>query len=91
MALRASTILFIALCGLLVGIKILFDFYPGELPIRGQAAAFTWPVVGGIILLAALGLLANRAAQLPDGDCPHFPPAGQIGFAHACALFRHRS
>ena len=66
MAPRASTLLFIALCGLLAGIKLLFDFYPGELPIRGQAAAFTWPVVGGVMLIAALGLLANRAAQLPD-------------------------
>ena len=66
MTLRASTILFIAVCGLLVGIKLLFDLYPGQFPAREQAAAFTWPLVAGIIAIGIAGLFANRAAQLPD-------------------------
>jgi hypothetical protein len=66
MTLRASTILFIAMCGLLVGIKVLFDLYPGDFPAREQAAAFTWPLVAGIIAIGIAGLFANRAARLPD-------------------------
>jgi hypothetical protein len=56
-----STIAALAASLLLVGIKLLFDLYPGDFPLGGQAKAFTWPVVGGIILIGLLGLLAERA------------------------------
>ena len=64
--LRPSTYLFAALSLTLVAIKLLFDHYPGDFPLRDQAAAFTWPLVGGIIVLGFLGLLADRASRLPD-------------------------
>ena len=51
---------------MLVAIKLLFDFYPGEYPVRGQAAAFTWPLVAGVVLIAVLGLLADRALRFPE-------------------------
>ena len=46
---------------LLVAIKLLFDFYPGDFPVKGQAQAFTWQIVGGVILLALAGLFAERS------------------------------
>ena len=53
---RPSTIAALAASLLLVGIKVLFERYPGEFPARGQAEAFTWLLVGGVILI---GLLAR--------------------------------
>lgn len=58
--LSRSQLTFGAAALLLVAIKLLFDFYPGDFPVKGQAAAFTWPIVLGIILLGFLGLLAER-------------------------------
>ena len=58
--LKRSTAAFAVCAGLLIAIKLLFDFYPGEFPVKDQAAAFTWPVVLGIILLGAAGLFAER-------------------------------
>ncbi len=63
---RPSTVLFIAVSLVLVGIKLLFDFYPGDFPAREQAQAFTWTLVGSILLIGFLGLLADRASGLPD-------------------------
>src|SRR5687767_13207838 len=63
---RPSTLAFLATCAMLVAIKQLFDFYPGDYPVRGQAAAFTWPLVGAVILIASLGLLADRALRFPE-------------------------
>lgn len=63
---RRSTIAF-AVCSLaLVAIKLLFDLYPGDFPVRGQAEAFTWPVVGAVILIGLVGLLADRSTGFPD-------------------------
>jgi hypothetical protein len=64
--LTPSTFVFVGLALTLVGIKLLFDFYPGDFPHRSQAQAFTWPLVGGMILFAICGLLCERAARLPD-------------------------
>jgi hypothetical protein len=64
--LRPSTWLFGALSLALIAIKLLFDNYPGDFPLRDQAAAFSWPIVGGIIVLGLVGLLADRASGLPD-------------------------
>src|SRR5262245_16741608 len=66
---RPSTIAALAASLLLVGIKLLFELYPGEFPGKGQAEAFTWPVVGAIILIGVLGLLAERALSA-DGRFP---------------------
>jgi hypothetical protein len=63
---RRSTVVFIGTCLVLVAIKLLFDNYPGDFPVRGQAEAFTWPLVGAIILIGALGLLAERSIGFPD-------------------------
>jgi hypothetical protein len=63
---RKSNLAFIASCLLLVAIKLLFQFYPGDFPVKGPAEAFTWPLVAGIILIGALGLLAERSAGFPD-------------------------
>src|SRR6185295_11408635 len=63
---RPSTRLYFACFALLVLIKLLFDYYPGDFPARGQAAAFTWPIVLGISLLAFLGFFADRASGLPE-------------------------
>lgn len=63
---RPSSWLFGALSLVLIAIKLLFDHYPGDFPLRDQAAAISWPIVGGIIVLGLLGLLADRAARLPD-------------------------
>src|SRR5262245_30486261 len=57
---------FIALSGLMVAIKLLFDNYPYDFPARDQASAFTWPVVLGIIGLGALGFAADRALAMPE-------------------------
>ncbi len=51
-----STFVFALLALTLVGIKLLFDFYPGGFPHESQAQAFTWPLVGGMIAFAAVGL-----------------------------------
>ena len=64
--LTPSTFAFVGLALALVGIKLLFDYYPGDFPHRSQAEAFTWPLVGGIIAIALAGILADRAAGLPD-------------------------
>jgi hypothetical protein len=61
-----STLAFALLALTLVGIKLLFDFYPGDFPLKSQAEAFTWLLVGGMIAFAAVGLLCDRAAGLPD-------------------------
>ena len=53
---RPSTWLFAALSLLMVAIKLLFDHYPGDFPLRDQAAAFSWPIVGGIVQLPPIGL-----------------------------------
>ena len=63
---RRSTLAFLAVAAVLVAIKLLFDFYPGDYPVRGQAAAFTWPLVGGVLLIGLLGLLADRALKFPE-------------------------
>lgn len=63
---RKSTLAFVGTCLVLVAIKLLFDYYPGDFPVRGQTEAFTWPLVGGVILLGALGLLAERSLGWPD-------------------------
>lgn len=63
---RRSTLLFIAVSLVLVGIKLLFDYYPGDYPGRSQAAAFTWPLVAGILAIGVAGFFADRAARLPD-------------------------
>jgi hypothetical protein len=66
---RPSTIVALAASLLLVGIKVLFERYPGEFPARGQAEAFTWLLVGGVILIALLGLLAEQPLSA-DGRFP---------------------
>lgn len=63
---RKSNIAFALCCLVLIAIKLLFDQYPGEYPVKSQAAAFTWPVVAGIMALGYLGMLAERALRLPD-------------------------
>ena len=63
---RRSAGAFAACCLALVAIKLLFDLYPGDFPVRGQAEAFTWPLVGGIILIGLLGLLADRSIGFPE-------------------------
>ena len=63
---RRSTLAFLACASALVAIKLLFDLYPGDYPVRGQAAAFTWPVVGAILLIGLAGLFAERSVGLPD-------------------------
>lgn len=63
---RRSTLAFGATALVLVAIKLLFDLYPGDYPVRGQAEAFTWPVVGAILLIGLIGLAAERALGFPD-------------------------
>jgi hypothetical protein len=63
---RRSNLAFMASALLLVAIKSLFDLYPGDFPVKGQAEAFTWPLAGGIILIGWLGLLCERALRFPD-------------------------
>src|SRR5262245_55680198 len=58
---RPSTIAFLTASLLLVGVKLLFEFYPGDFPVKGQAEAFTWPLISGVILIGLLGLLADRS------------------------------
>jgi hypothetical protein len=66
---RPSAIAFLAAALLLVGVKLLFALYPGDFPVKGQAEAFTWPLIGGVILLGLLGLLADRSLSA-DGRFP---------------------
>src|SRR5262245_11844739 len=56
---RPSVIAFAVCSLLLVGIKLFFELYPGDFPVKGQAEAFTWLVVGGVIFIGLLGLLAD--------------------------------
>ncbi|MBV9571254.1 MAG: hypothetical protein JO056_08445 [Alphaproteobacteria bacterium] len=49
---RRSTLLLAGASLVLVAIKLLFQFYPGQYPIKSQAAAFSWPLVGGILVSA---------------------------------------
>jgi hypothetical protein len=63
---RRSALAFAATAFVLVAIKLLFDHYPGDYPVRGQAEAFTWPLVAGIVLIGALGLLADRSLRFPE-------------------------
>ena len=46
---RRSTLAFLGTSLVLVAIKLLFDLYSGDYPVRGQAEAFTWPLVGAIL------------------------------------------
>lgn len=61
-----SSFVFVGSALTLVGIKLLFDYYPGGFPHQSQAEAFTWPLVGGMIAFGLIGLLADRASGLPD-------------------------
>jgi len=61
-----STLAFLALAATLVALKLLFDLYPGAFPDQSQAQAFTWPLVTGMIVFAAIGLFCDRSAGLPD-------------------------
>lgn len=63
---RRSTIAFVAVGLVLVAIKLLFEYYPGDFPVRGQAEAFTWPLIGAILAIGLAGLLAERASGFPD-------------------------
>ena len=63
---RRSTLAFAACALSLVAIKLLFALYPGDFPVRGQAEAFSWPIVGAILLIGWLGLLAERSVGFPD-------------------------
>ena len=63
---RRSNIAFLACAAALVAIKLLFELYPGDFPVKEQAEAFTWPLVGGIVLVGWLGLLAERSLRFPD-------------------------
>jgi hypothetical protein len=64
--LKRSTVLFGALSLGLVIIKVGLQFLLTDLPLRDQAAAFTWPLVLSIIAIGFLGLLADRASGFPD-------------------------
>lgn len=66
---RSSTLAFTFASLLLLGIKLLFQSYPGDFPGKGQAEAFTWPFVGGVIVIGLLGLLSDRSLSADD----HFP------------------
>jgi len=63
---RRSTIAFIATGLLFIVITLLFQYYPGDFPVRGQTEAFTWPLVGAILLLGTLGRCAERSIGFPD-------------------------
>jgi hypothetical protein len=63
---RRSTLLFIATSLVMIGIKLFFDNYSGDFPLPEQAAAFTWPLVLGMVAFGLAGLFADRAAGLPD-------------------------
>jgi hypothetical protein len=63
---RGSMIAFLGTCLLFVAIKLLFDHYPGDFPVKGQTQAFTWPLVGGIVVIGVLGLLAERSLRWPE-------------------------
>lgn len=63
---RRSTLAFLATGLVLVAIKLLFDLYPGDYPVRGQAEAFGWPLVGAILLIGLFGLVAERMLRFPD-------------------------
>lgn len=63
---RRSNIAFAATALVLIALKLLFDFYPGDYPVRGQAEAFSWPFVAGILTIGLLGLFAERATGLAD-------------------------
>jgi hypothetical protein len=64
--LKRSTILFGVLSLALIAIKVLLLFALTDVPLRGQAEAFTWPLVSSIIAIGFLGLLADRASGFPD-------------------------
>jgi hypothetical protein len=63
---RCSTVLFAILSLSLVAIKLLLDLALTDLPLRDQAAAFTWTLVLAIIAIGFAGLLADRASGFPD-------------------------
>ncbi len=63
---RRSLWLFVAVSLVLVALKLLFEFYPGDYPIKAQALAFSWPLVLGIIAIGFLGLMADGASGLPN-------------------------
>jgi membrane protease YdiL (CAAX protease family) len=63
---RRSTVLFAVLSLTLVAIKLLLDVALTDLPLRDQAAAFTWTLVLAIIAIGLAGLLTDRASGLLD-------------------------
>ena len=58
---RPATITGVIASVVLISIKLLFEHYPGDFPVKGQAEAFTWPLVSGVILIGLFGLLADRS------------------------------
>jgi hypothetical protein len=67
---------------LLVAIKLLFDFYPGDFPVKGQAAAFTWPIVGASSCWHWPGCLPS--ARSPRRRCSRSRSATGAGSGGAC-------
>jgi hypothetical protein len=63
---RRSTLAFAGTCLALIAIKLLFQFYPGDFPVRGQAEAFTWPLVGAILVIGLAGHFAERSLRFAD-------------------------
>jgi hypothetical protein len=60
-----SAFAFLGVAALLPALKLLFDYYPGDFPLRDQTAAFSWLAIGAIVLLGALGLGADHLLGLP--------------------------
>jgi hypothetical protein len=63
--LHRSFVLFTAVSAIFIGIKLLFAFYPGEFPIKSQTEAFSWPLIGAILLIGLGGLFGDHASGLP--------------------------
>ena len=58
--------LFVGLCALVIAIKLLFAFYPGDFPIKQQAEAFGWPMIAMLIAIGLAGLFADHSLGLPE-------------------------
>jgi hypothetical protein len=58
--------LFVGLCTVVIAIKLLFAFYPGDFPIKQQAEAFGSPMIAMLIAIGLAGLFADRALGLPE-------------------------
>jgi hypothetical protein len=76
---KRAWLTYAALVGILVAVKLFFVAVPTTFPGADQATAFSWPLVLGISVAGAIGLLLSPHANFPDPWDPTVSDAQRFG------------